>query len=131
MNTKRSAVGLVLVSIAIGSSLLGTFGTFAVGFGIMTDCTNNYSCSSTGCVPCARRAAGSLGGIAQWVLAATGVVFLIRAQRLKRRAGLATRGVALLAVAVLTFVGTTWRAQESYCRPGTSEYDRSYCSVEA
>ncbi len=40
-------------------------------------------------------------------------------------------GVALLAVSVLAFAGTTWRAQESYCRPGTSGYSRSYFAVDA
>jgi hypothetical protein len=38
---------------------------------------------------------------------------------------------AVLAVSVLTIVGTTWRAQASYCQPGTSGYSTSYCSTDA
>ena len=134
MNPKITAViGVVVVSIAIGSSLLlGTFGWFAVGFGMMTDCTNNYSCSQTGCAPCATTSRWiTAGAIMQWVLAGTGVALLIRAARRKRPTGLAISGLVLLAVSVMAFVGTTWRAQESYCQPGTPGYDRSYCSIEA
>lgn len=133
MNPKFTVVGLVLVSTAVGTSLLlGTFGWFAVGFGMMTDCTNDYSCSQTGCTPCAMTSRWiTAGGITQWVLAGTGAALLIRAPHLKRPTDLAIGGVALLAVSVMAFVGTSWRAQESFCQPGTSGYNRSYCSIEA
>ena len=133
MQPTPTFAGLVVVWIAIGTSLLlGTFGWFAVGFGMMTDCTNNYSCSQTGCTPCATTSRWiTAGGIMQWVLAGTGVALLIRAHRAKPTTDLAIGGVALLAVAVLVFAGTTWRAQASYCQPGTSGYHRSYCSVDA
>lgn len=130
-----SVVGIVSVSIAIAIGaclLLGTVGWFAVGFGIMTDCTNNYSCSQTGCTPCATTGRWiNTGGIAQFVLAGIGVALLVRGLAAKPRAHLAVGAVALLAMSVLTMVGTTWRAQESYCQPGTPGYARSYCSIEA
>ena len=133
MRPELTVVGLVAIRTAIGTSLLlGTFGGFAVGFGMMTDCTNNYSCSQTGCAPCATTSRWiTAGGITQWVLAGTGAALLIRALRRKPPSYLAVGGVALLAVSVMAFVGTTWGAQESYCQPGTPGYDRSYCSIEA
>ena len=108
--------GTGLVSVAIGTSLLlGTLGWFGVGFGMMTDCSNKYSCTETGCPPCATAEhCINAGGIAQWVLAGMGVVVLVRRRRAKQHADLAACGAALLAMSVLTMVGTTWRAHQSY-----------------
>jgi hypothetical protein len=108
--------GTGLVSVAIGTSLLlGTFGWFGVGFGMMTDCTNKYGCTETGCPPCATTEHWiNAGGIAQWVLAGSGVVVLVRRRRADQHADLALSGAALLAMSVLTMVGTTWRARQSY-----------------
>ncbi len=39
------------VSLAV-VGFLATIGSFGVGFGVMTSCTNTYSCTSTGCAPC-------------------------------------------------------------------------------
>ena len=129
----RSLTGTVVLSTAIGTGLLlGTFGWFAVGLGLMTDCTNNYSCSPAGCPPCA--SAGrwvNAGGLAQLTLAGTGIAVLVRGLRTGQRTRLAVRGAALLATSLLTVVGTTWLAQESYCRPGTAAYAGSYCSLDA
>jgi hypothetical protein len=108
--------GTGLVSVAIGTSLLlGTFGWFAVGFGTMTDCTSKYGCTETNCPPCATAERWiNAGGIAQWALAGTGVVVLTRRRRAKQHPDLALCGAALLAMSVLTMVGTTGRAQKSY-----------------
>jgi len=130
----RSAVrvvGVVVVSVAIATSLvLGTVGWFAVGFGMMTDCTNNYSCTETGCSPCSATERWiNLGGAAQLLLAVVGGVVLVAGLRARLRTALVVGGAALLATSVLTVVGTTWRAQESYCRPGTPGYATSYCAV--
>ncbi len=132
MNPKLVVLGIVLVSVAIATSLfLGTLAWFAVGFGTMTACTNDYSCSSTGCAPCATTGRWiNAGGITQWVLAGAGVVALSRRRTRERPGTLAITGVALVTLSVLTFVGSTWAAQESYCRTGTAGYDRSYCTVE-
>lgn len=131
MSPKPTPAGMVLVSVAIATSLLlGSLGWFAVGFGTMTACTNDYSCSPTGCAPCATTGRWiNAGGLTQWVLVGAGVAALLR-RRLRERPGtLATAGVALLATSVLVFAGSTWAAQQSYCRPGTPGHDRSYCSV--
>ncbi len=125
-----SVAGVILASVAIGTCLLlGTFGWFAVGFGVMTDCTDDYGCSSTGCSPCANAGRWiNLGGITQLVLAGAGFAVLVRAWRAKRARHLSLWGAALLAASVLIVAGTTWRAQDSYCQPGTAGYARSYCS---
>lgn len=108
--------------------LLGTLGWFAVGFGIMTDCTNNYHCTETSCGPCVTTERWiNAGGITQWVLAGIGVAASVRGLRAKRRAHLAVGAAALVAMSVLTIVAMTWRAQESYCQPGTPGYLTSYC----
>ena len=127
-----TAIGVALVSVAIGTCLLlGTFGWFAVGFGMMTDCTNNYSCTETGCGPCDTTARWiNAGGLIQLGLAVAGVVLLVIGLRSSQRACLALGGIALLACSAVTAVGTTWRAGESFCQPGTQGYAASYCSVD-
>jgi hypothetical protein len=127
-----SVAGVALVSVAIGTCLmLGTFGWFALGFGMMTDCTNNYGCTETGCTPCATTGRWiNAGGLAQLVLAGIGVVVVVLGLRANQRAFLVVVGAALLAMSTLTIVGTTWRAQESYCQPGTPGYISSYCSTD-
>lgn len=132
MSSKPIVGSVVLVSVAIATSLtLGTLGWFAVGLSTMTACTNDYSCSTTGCEPCAATGRWiNAGGLVQWMLAGAGGAALSR-RRLRERPGtLAITGMALLTFSVLVVVGSTWAAQASYCRPGTSGYDGSYCSVE-
>lgn len=128
----RSVAGVALVSLAIGTCvLLGTLGWFVVGFGTMTDCTTNYSCTETGCAPCASAARWiNVGGLAQLGLAGAGIAALVRGLRRRRPATLLLGGATILAMSVLTALGTTWLAQESYCQPGTPGYARSYCAVE-
>lgn len=122
---------VVLVLVAIGTALfLGTFGWFAVGFGMMTDCTNNYSCTESGCTPCDATSGWiNAGGLIQLGLAVAGIVLLVRGLRSSQRAVLALGGIALLACSAATAIGTTWRADESYCQPGTPGYAASYCST--
>lgn len=127
-----TVAGVVLVAVAIGIALLlGTFGWFAVGFGMMTDCTNNYNCTDSGCAPCDSTAAWiNAGGVIQLALALAGVVLLVLGLRSLQRACLLLGGIALLAGSAATVVGTTWRAEESYCQPGTPGYAASYCSTD-
>ncbi len=129
----RYGLGLVLLSFAIAVCFLfGTLGWFSIGFGMMTDCTNNYNCTTTGCEPCAHAGRWiNAGGIAQWVLAVLGVVVLVRGVRAKRWGQLMFGGAAIVVISVLTLVGTTWRANESFCQPGTPGYQASYCSTDA
>ena len=133
MKTTSLVAGTALVALAIGTCLLlGTVGWFSVGMGLMTECTNNYSCSPTSCAPCTTAGRWiTAGGIGQLGLAALGAVALVRGLRARRAGSLLGAGAALLTVAGLTMVGTTSLARSSYCQPGTPGYDTSYCSVEA
>jgi len=124
------AVALVAVAIAI-CLLFGTIGWFAVGFGVMTDCTNNYSSSATSGSPCATTGLWiNAGGLAQLLLAAAGVGVLFRGLRTKESGRLASAGAVLVASSVLVVVGTTWLAEASYCQPGNPGYRDSYCSTD-
>jgi hypothetical protein len=126
-----TAVGVIALTVAICCCvLLGTVGWFAVGFGTMTDCTNNYSCSTQSCQPCA--GAGrwiNAGGIAQWLLAGLGVSLLIRGVHDARVSRLMVGAAVILAASVITAVGTSWRASESYCQPGRADFSSSYCAT--
>lgn len=129
-------VGVVLVALAIATSLaLGTLGWVVVGMGVMTDCTTDYSCSASGCAPCAATSRWiTVGGLAQLALAVAGVVVLVRAiatTRERRRAAvLPLAGALLLATSLATVAVTTVAAQASYCREGTPGYEDSYCSTD-
>lgn len=104
----------------LGPSLLvvlavATVGSFAAGFGTMTGCTNEFSCTVSSCAPC--RTAGTwltTGWIAQGVLLLTGVVLAVLARR--RTAPRAVRlGTMVLAPASLAlFALTTWLAVGSF-----------------
>lgn len=124
--------GTVLTLVATATCLfLGTFGWFAIGFGTMTDCTNNYDCTDTGCPPCATTERWiTFGGLSQLALAGIGVVVLLLGHRAKRGAYLFVGGAAVLGMSVLTVVSTTLLASESYCQPGTPGYTSSYCSTD-
>ena len=123
---------LALVAVAIETCLLfGTVAWLATGFGVLTDCTNNYSCSTDNCAPC--RTTGlwvNAGGLAQQLLAAAGLGVLIRGLRTRRTGRLASAGAALLVSSVLINAGTTWQAERSYCQPGSPGYRDSYCSTD-
>lgn len=127
----RYVLGLVLVSLAIAVCvLLGTLGWFAVGFGMMTECTNNYSCTATGCPPCDTTERWiNAGGVVQWLLAAAGLAVLLLGIRSKRWLPLLSGGAVLLVVAPLAFLATTTQASRSHCQPGTPGYESSYCST--
>src|SRR3954447_11335626 len=91
-----SAIALVTVAFAI-CLLFGTIGWFAVGFAVLTDCTNNYSCSATNCPPCATTGLWiNAGGLAQLLLATAGVGVLIRGLRTRQTGRLASGAAVLL-----------------------------------
>ena len=126
-------LGVVLLSLAIGACvLLGTLGWLAVGFGTLSSCTDDYSCATSGCPPCVTTQRWvNAGGVIPWVLAVVGTVVLVRGVRAARASMLLVCGLVVLTASAVSFAGTTWRAQESYCRPGTPGYDDSYCSTKA
>lgn len=130
MKTLPHFVAATLVTAAIGTCLLfGTLGWFVIGFGVLTECTDYYSCSATNCAPCATTGLWiNVGGLGQLLLASAGVGLLISRLRTQRSGWLAGGGAVLLLSSALLVLGTTWQAQGSYCQPGTPGYRSGYCS---
>ena len=63
-------------------AFLATVGSFGVGFGVLTDCTNAYRCTVTACAPCAPANAWlTAGWIGQGVLLLVGAVLAVLAAR--------------------------------------------------
>jgi hypothetical protein len=106
--------GPVRLALAV-TSLLATFGSFAVSFGGLTECTNEYRCTVTDCTPCATADDWFTAGWAGQVLLllATGVLVLLAAGRVRPRA---VRGAALglTVISPALFVVTTALAQQSF-----------------
>jgi hypothetical protein len=105
-------VGVSLAVIVV----VATLGSFAAGFGVMTDCTSTYSCTDTGCSPCATAQAWLTSG---WVL--QGVLLLLGTGLavLGARGGIRARQVRLVAlllaaVSVGLFALTTGVAGSSF-----------------
>jgi len=82
---------------------LGAVGWWAVGFGVGSNCTDDFSCGSTSCAPCASfNAWWVAGGIGQWVLAVAGLALLVlglRRPAWRRFAALAAWSLIPLAIA--------------------------------
>ena len=95
--------------------LLATFGSFAVSFGGLTECTNEYRCTVTDCAPCAPANDWFTAGWAGQVLLllATGMLVLLAARRVRPRAVRAA-ALWLTAISPVLFVGTTVLAQRSF-----------------
>jgi hypothetical protein len=108
-------VALVTLALAV-TFVLGTVGWFGAAFVIGSDCTDEFSCGSGSCAPCARAHAWvTTGGIGQWVLAAAAVAILafgIRHPGWRRAATIAA--CALIPVAVMWFAISTSMAQRSF-----------------
>ena len=86
------------------SFLLATFGGFGLGLGVMTACTNDYSCTVTVCAPCATADNWVLAGWgAQAVLFGVAVVLgVLAAVRVRPRVvKVAAQSVPLLGLALL------------------------------
>src|SRR4051795_6101993 len=95
-----AATALLMLAIAT-CLLLGTIGWFAIGFGVMTDCTDAYSSSTTFRSPCATTGLWlNAGALAQQLLAATGVGVLVRGVRTDHGRLLALAGLAILVSSV-------------------------------
>jgi len=96
--------------------LLGTLGHLAVGFGVLTDCTNACNCTKTACAPCRPAqtwlAAGAIG---QGVLLLTSVVLLaVAALRPSTRRIVMLVECALLVMTVAWITASTAVARGSY-----------------
>ncbi|WP_104106981.1 hypothetical protein [Nocardioides sp. 616] len=123
--TLRAALWLLPALVALA---LGTVGIFLAGFGIINDCTTNYSVSSLWSSPCAAAEgwlwAGSLG---QLVILCLSLWWLARTARGRVRGALALP-VLVAAVSAAWFAGAVWAAGSSYCQPGDTR--ASYCDVD-
>ncbi|SET73935.1 hypothetical protein [Geodermatophilus poikilotrophus] len=87
---------------------LATVGSVGVGFGVMTDCTNTYSCTSTGCPPCGTTSAWlTAGWIGQGVLLLVGSVLAVLAVRRRRLPAVRVAALALTPVSIALVVVTT------------------------
>lgn len=104
----------------LGASLaivgfLATMGSFGAGFGLMTDCTNTYSCTVTGCPPCETTSAWlNAGWIGQGALLLGGVVLAVLAARGRRPGTVRAAALVLGPLAVALFVVTTGFAVAAY-----------------
>ena len=88
--------------------LLATFGGFGLGVGVMTACTNDYSCTATVCAPCATANTWvTAGWAAQAVLFGVAVVLAVLASpRVRPRAVTAVaQAVPSLGLALLVLAG--------------------------
>ena len=108
-------VALVTLALAV-TFVLGTVGWFGAAFGIGSNCTDEFSCGSGTCAPCARAHVWvTTGGIGQWVLAAAAVTILVLGMRhpgWRRAATIAA--CALIPVAVMWFAISTSMARRSF-----------------
>ncbi|WP_460800066.1 hypothetical protein [Nocardioides pacificus] len=114
------------------TGFLATLGSLGLAFAVMTDCTNNYSCSPAHCSPCASANFLVTGGwILQGVLFAVALaLWLPPVVRRMRARTLAVVALVVPLVAVLAFGGIAWAAQGSYCRPGqVAEGYEDYCGT--
>jgi hypothetical protein len=112
----RRAPGWTPLTVSLSIVLLvATLGSFAVGFGVMTACTNDFSCTSTGCAPCA--ATGdwlSLGWIGQGVLVVAGLLLAVLTSRGIRLRAVRRLALVLGPASVALIVATTALAVGSY-----------------
>ncbi len=119
-------------SALIVTGFLATIGSFGLSFAVMTDCTNNYNCTSTGCAPCSTaNAVLTTSWVLQGLLLAVAVaLWLPPVVRRLRRPMLVTLAWLLALVSVLAFAAAYWGADRTYCRPGQDPGDReNYCDV--
>jgi hypothetical protein len=95
------------VSVAV-VLFLATIGSFGVGFGVMTNCTNTYSCTAAGCAPCETTSAWlTTGWIGQGVLLFAGIALVVLAA-LRRGLRAVRLGALLLGpLSVALIVATT------------------------
>ncbi len=95
--------------------LLATLGSFGASSGVMTRCTNAYSCTVTTCHPC--RAADlwlDAGWITQGVLLLIGVASAALGARRVRPRTVRLGALLLTAGSPALFIATTWLALHSF-----------------
>ena len=100
----------VVVPLALGTTVV-----FGAGFGILSACTDTYSCTTTGCAPC--RPAGTwlnAGWAVQGVLLVAGLVLAVLARRGRGTGSLRPAALVVARISVVTAAVTTALAIVSY-----------------
>jgi hypothetical protein len=97
------------LGVALGVVLfLATIGSLGVGFGVMTDCTDTHSCTSTTCTPCGATSAWlTAGWIGQGLLLLVAVVLVVLAARRRRLPAVRAAALVLTPLGVVLVVATT------------------------
>lgn len=95
--------------------LLATLGSFSAAFGVGTDCTNTYGCTSDGCSPC-QAAVGWLyrGWAAQGVLLVLGTTLVVLASWRKELRAARLGALLVGPVSIALFVATVVLAHRSF-----------------
>jgi hypothetical protein len=102
--TLWTPVGLALAVVLF----LATVGSLGVGFGVMTNCTNTHSCTSSGCAPCETTSAWlTAGWIGQGVLLPAALGLVVLAARRRRPHAVRVVALVLTALSVALVVATT------------------------
>ena len=94
---------------------LSTLGSFGASFGVMTNCTNTYGCTTTSCGPCGATSTWlNVGWAVQGVLLLSGAALaVLGALRIHLRA--VRLGALLLGpMSIVLFAATTWLAVRSF-----------------
>ncbi|RBY75142.1 hypothetical protein DQ239_17510 [Blastococcus sp. TF02-09] len=94
---------------------LATFGGFSTSFGVMTDCTNTFSCSVTECRPCVGAASWlEADWKVQGVLLLIGLVLAVLTRRGVRSRVVRWAGWLLGPVSIALMIATTSLATSSF-----------------
>jgi hypothetical protein len=102
--------GPLLASLSV-VLVLATIGSFGVGFGVLTDCTDTYRCTVTACSPCAATSSWlTAGWIGQGVLLLVGVVLAVIAARRVALRGVRVAALVLGPLSIAVIVVTTVQA---------------------
>ncbi|MGY1706284.1 hypothetical protein ACI79C_17100 [Geodermatophilus sp. SYSU D00697] len=110
----RTPRALLIASLTVVLTL-ATLGSFGASFGVMTQCTDTYSCTVTSCRPC--QTAGTwldVGWIAQGVLLVVGVVSTVLSARRVRARAVRLGALLLGAGSLVLFAATTSLAARSF-----------------
>ena len=95
--------------------VLGTVVVFGAGFGILSACTDTYSCTTTGCAPCRPASTWLNGGWAvQGVLLGAGLVLAVLPRRGRGAGSLRPAALTIAGLSLVTAAVTTALAIASY-----------------
>jgi hypothetical protein len=110
-----SPLGTPLTLSLVVVAVLATYGGFGTSFGVMTICTNTYSCEITECRPCASASSWlEVGWAVQGVLLLVGVTLAVLARRGIAAPAVRRAGWLLGPVSLALMIATTSLANSSF-----------------